>query len=90
MFGGGEEEVPGFATGGEVGSTGIAKVHAGETITPASKVPGSGGGSDMSQVVSVLNQILAKVNQPPVVNLDGSKISDNVNANNSYKNGNTT
>ena len=90
MMGGGEEEVPGFATGGEVGSTGIAKVHAGETITPASKVPGSGGGPDMSQVVSVLNQILAKVNQPPVVNLDGSRVSDNVNANNSYKNGNTT
>ena len=90
MFGGGEEEVPGFASGGEVGSTGIAKVHAGETITPASKVPGSGGGSDMSQVVSVLNQILAKVNQPPVVNLDGAKVSDNVNANNSYKNGNTS
>ena len=72
--------------------TGIATVHAGETITPAEKVPGTeggaaggGGGADMSGVISVLNQILSKIGTPPEVTLDGQKISRMVATDNTMK-----
>jgi hypothetical protein len=89
MSGGG---IPGFATGGEVGSTGIAKVHEGETITPASKVPGSepsggnGGGIDYDKMTQAF--IAAMQQMPaPQINMDGAKISESVSANQSYDKG---
>ena len=89
MSGGG---IPGFATGGEVGSTGIAKVHEGEMITPASKVPGSepggggGGGIDYDKMTQAF--IAAMQQMPaPQVNMDGAKISESVSANQSYDKG---
>jgi len=85
-------EIPSFDTGGVVAETGIATVHAGETITPAEKVPGTeggaaggGGGADMSGVISVLNQILSKIGTPPEVTLDGQKISRMVATDNTMK-----
>ena len=90
MMGGGG--IPGFATGGEVGSTGIAKVHEGEMITPASKVPGSepggggGGGIDYDKMTQAF--IAAMQQMPaPQVNMDGAKISESVSANQSYDKG---
>lgn len=89
MSGGG---IPGFATGGEVGSTGIAKVHEGETITPASKVPGSepsGGGGSSIDYDKMTQAFIAAMQQMPApqVNMDGKKISDSVSAQQSYDRG---
>ena len=89
MSGGG---IPGFATGGEVGSTGIAKVHEGEMITPASKVPGSepgggnGGGIDYDKMTQAF--IAAMQQMPaPQVNMDGKAVSDSISAQQSYDRG---
>ena len=97
MFGNEGEEnaagIPGFATGGVVGSTGIAKVHAGEEITPASKVPGSepkgdggGGGIDYDKMTQAFIAALQQM-PAPQVNMDGAKISESVSANQSYDRG---
>ena len=99
MLGGGGgmmSMIPGFATGGEVGSTGVAKVHAGEMITPASKVSGSeraassegggGGGIDYDKMTKAF--IAAMQQMPaPQVNMDGKAISDSVSAQQSYDKG---
>jgi hypothetical protein len=91
--GGGMMGIPGFATGGEVGSTGIAKVHAGEQITPASKVPGSepkgnGGGSGIDYDKMTQAFMAAMQQMPaPQVNMDGRAVSDSVSANQSYDKG---
>ena len=95
MMGGGGSMmgmIPGFATGGEVGSTGIAKVHAGEMITPASKVPDSepsGGGSAGIDYDKMTKAFIAAMQQMPApqVNMDGKKISDSVSENQSYDKG---
>mgnify|MGYP003149463607 CR=1 FL=1 len=88
----GGSAIPGFATGGEVGSTGIAKVHEGETITPASKVPGSepgggnGGGIDYDKMTQAF--IAAMQQMPaPQVNMDGKAVSDSISAQQSYDRG---
>lgn len=50
-------EIPSFDTGGTVAETGMAVVHKGEQITPASKVPGSeptGGGEGGGGILSKL------------------------------------
>lgn len=59
MIGGNEfgfniAEIPALETGGVIEQTGVALVHAGETVTPAKKVPGSEGGA---------NQLLAKIDE---------------------------
>jgi hypothetical protein len=88
--------IPGFATGGEVGSTGIAKVHAGEMITPASKVSGSersasseGGGGGGIDYEKMTKAFIAAMQQMPApqVNMDGKKISDSVSETQSYDKG---
>jgi len=88
--------IPGFATGGEVGSTGIAKVHAGEMITPASKVSGSersasseGGGGGGIDYEKMTKAFIAAMQQMPApqVNMDGKAISDSVSAQQSYDKG---
>ena len=99
MMGGGGSMmsmIPGFATGGEVESTGVAKVHAGEMIKPASKVSGSeraassegggGGGIDYDKMTKAF--IAAMQQMPaPQVNMDGKAISDSVSAQQSYDKG---
>lgn len=103
--GGGGEEVPpeqqtkwgmpSFDTGGTVASTGVAKVHAGEQITPASKVPGSepkgddSGGGGMSIDYDKLGAAVAMAlaQNPPVVHLDGKKMSNEMAGEQSYNRG---
>ena len=84
--------IPGFANGGEVGSTGIAKVHEGEMITPASKVPGSepdggnGGGIDYDKMTQAFIAALQQM-PAPQINMDGKRISESVSAQQSYDRG---
>jgi hypothetical protein len=83
-----------YATGGTVGNTGLAKVHAGETITPANKVPGSepaggGGGGSSIDYDKMTQAFMAAMNQMPApqVNLDGKAVSDSISARQSYNRG---
>ena len=88
----GGSAIPGFANGGEVGSTGIAKVHEGEMITPASKVPGSepdggnGGGIDYDKMTQAFIAALQQM-PAPQINMDGKRISESVSAQQSYDRG---
>jgi hypothetical protein len=81
-----------YATGGTVGNTGVAKVHAGETITPAEKVPGSepkGGGGVSIDYDKMTQAFIAAIQQMPApqVNMDGKALSDSVTAQQSYNRG---
>lgn len=86
--------IPGYATGGEVANTGIAKVHEGEMITPANKVPGSepsgeGGGGAGIDYDKMTQAFIAAMKQMPApqVSMDGKQISDSVSAQQSYNRG---
>lgn len=103
--GGGGEEVPpeqqtkwgmpSFDTGGTVATTGVAKVHAGEQITPASKVPGSepkgdsggGGGASIDYEKLGAAVAMALAQNPPVIHLDGKKMSNEMAGEQSYNRG---
>jgi hypothetical protein len=79
-------KVGSYAVGGEVEDTGIAEVHAGETIvtkeiSDAVKSSGVGAGSDLG---SKLDKLIAAVNQPVQVKL-GNKFVNEVQSAQSLK-----
>ena len=82
-----------YADGGTVANTGIAQVHAGETIVPASKVPGSeptgGGGGASINYDKMTQAFIAAMQQMPApqINMDGKAVSDSVTAQQSYNRG---
>ena len=82
-----------YADGGTVANTGIAQVHAGEKIVPASKVPGSepkgGGGGASIDYDKMTQAFIAAMQQMPApqINMDGKAVSDSVTAQQSYNRG---
>lgn len=91
--GGGGGMIPGFATGGDVKSTGIAKVHAGERVIPAKKVAGSepkGNSSNESMDYNKMGSAMAtamKSMPAPEISMDGKRVSESVTANQSFDKG---
>ena len=82
-----------YADGGTVANTGIAQVHTGEKIVPASKVPGSepkgGGGGASIDYDKMTQAFIAAMQQMPApqINMDGKAVSDSVTAQQSYNRG---